>query len=106
MKNLNEYSVALIDSNIPANLDLKDVDILEICESGILDNIPGIGQIISTFKSCMSLRDKLFLKKFIRFLQTYDPTQIPIDKIEVFKKKFQSDKKIPNKNNGRADRIH
>nr|DAP46196.1 MAG TPA: hypothetical protein [Caudoviricetes sp.] len=97
MINLNKFSTALIDSNIPTNLDLANIDIIEVCESGVFDNIPGIGEIISTTRSLMNLRDKLFLKKFIRFLQTYDPTQIPIEKLEVFKKKIQSDKKYRTK---------
>ena len=92
MKNLSNFSTALISGTIPAKLNIKDIDIFEIMESGIFDNIPGIGEIISVGKSIMDIRDKFTFKKFIIFLQSYNKINIDEDKLNTFRNRFQNDK--------------
>lgn len=92
MNNLSNFSTALISGTIPAKLNIKDIDIFEIMESGIFDNIPGIGEIISVGKSIMNIRDKFTFKKFIIFLQSYNKINIDEDKLNTFRNRFQNDK--------------
>lgn len=92
MNNLSNFSTALISGTIPAKVNIKDIDIFEIIESGIFDNIPGIGEIISVGKSIMNIRDKFTLKKFIIFLQSYNKIHIDENKLNIFRSRFQNDK--------------
>lgn len=46
---------------------MNEIDIVEIVDSGILDSIPYLSEIISTYKGVMNLRDKIFTKIYSFF---------------------------------------
>ncbi|ADQ80326.1 hypothetical protein Palpr_2190 [Paludibacter propionicigenes WB4] len=97
MKNLENYGLALTNGKIPNTVNFDELDIFEIIESGIFDGVPGLGEIISTYKGFMDLRDKIFMKKFLRFLQTYNAHTIDEEKLVKFRNKIKSDKKYRTK---------
>ena len=91
MNKFINYSKALTDGIILSSINVYGLDIYEIVDSGIFDNIPGIGVIISTGRSIMSIRDRLFIKKFVKFLQEFNTMSISESEREKFRKKFQED---------------
>lgn len=91
MNKFANYCKALIDGRIPSNVNVCGLDIYEIIDSGIFDNIPGLGVIISTGRSLMSIRDRLFIKKFVKFLQEFNSIPIDDSKRSKFREKFQED---------------
>ena len=72
MDNIENYALVLTSREFPQNLNLDKKDIFEIFDSGVLDSIPYLGDIVSTYKGIISLRDRIFTKKFLRFLQAYN----------------------------------
>ena len=97
MKNLDNYGLALTNGKIPNTVNFDELDIFEIFESGIFDAVPGLGEIISTYKGFMDLRDKIFMKKFLRFLQSYNAQTIDEEKLIKFREKIKSNKNYRTK---------
>jgi len=97
MKNLDSYGLALTNGKIPNTVNFDELDIFEIFESGIFDAVPGLGEIISTYKGFMDLRDKIFMKKFLRFLQSYNAQTIDEEKLIKFREKIKSNKNYRTK---------
>lgn len=97
MDNIENYALVLTSRKFPQNLNLDRKDIFEIFDSGILDNIPYLGDIISTYKGIISLRDRIFTKKFLRFLQAYNNDTVSEDKLTSFRAKIETDKEYRTK---------
>ncbi len=92
MNNLDKYGKALLEGKIPSKINFDIIDINEIIESGLLDIVPGLGEVITIYRGTMSLRDKLFIKKFAKFIQFLRLDILPTDKKLKFKTKFSEDK--------------
>ncbi|MCL2291187.1 MAG: hypothetical protein FWC34_10905 [Bacteroidetes bacterium] len=92
MKNIDNFALSLTNRKSTEQIKLNEVDFVEIIDSGILEGIPHIGKIISTYKGFINLRDKIFIKKFIRFLQDFENQNIDEQKLDDFKNKIQNDK--------------
>ncbi|MGE0772483.1 MAG: hypothetical protein AB7K37_12275 [Cyclobacteriaceae bacterium] len=87
------FSQAITDADIQLNVDLEEADIFELFDSDILDSIPGLKEIRAFYKAYASIRDRLFMKKFLLFLQELRTGTISEEKRADFKAKFDSDKK-------------
>lgn len=92
IKNLDNLGLSLINSKSVDGIELNDIDFIELIDSGILDAIPYLGPVITTLRGTMNLRDKIFTKKFVRFLQDYNNQNIDIDKLDSFQERIQTDK--------------
>lgn len=92
MKNIDNFGLSLFNKNSTKKIKLNEIDIEEIINSGILDSIPYLGDAISSYKGVMNLRDKIFTKKFIRFLQSFENQTISEKEYNDFKDRIVSDK--------------
>lgn len=97
MNNIENYALALTSREFPQNLNLDSKNIFEIFDSGVLDSIPYLGDIVSTYKGIISLRDRIFTKKFLRFLQAYNNDTVSEDKLISFRAKIETDKEYRTK---------
>ncbi len=97
MDNIENYALVLTSREFPQNLNLDKKDIFEIFDSGVLDSIPYLGDIVSTYKGIISLRDRIFTKKFLRFLQAYNNNTVSEDKLTSFREKIETDKEYRTK---------
>ena len=92
MDNIENYGLILANRKFPKSLNLDKKDIFEIFNSDILDSIPYLGDIVSTYKGVISLRDRIFTKKFMRFLQSYTNDDICEEKLTCFRTRIETDK--------------
>lgn len=97
MDNIENYAFVLTSRKFPKNLNLDKKDIFEIFDSEILANIPYLGDIVSTYKGIISLRDRIFTKKFLRFLQAYNNDTVNEYKLTSFRAKIETDKEYRTK---------
>ncbi|MCC9166539.1 hypothetical protein [Pontibacter harenae] len=93
MENIDNFGLSLTNRNQLKRIGLGNMDFIEIFDSGIFDSVPYLGEIITTYKGFMNLRDKIFTKKFIKFLQAFESQDIDETKREEFRNKIQDDKK-------------
>ncbi|HAY3506277.1 hypothetical protein [Elizabethkingia anophelis] len=92
MKNIDNFGLSLTNKDSTKKINLNEIDIVEIVDSGILDSIPYLSEIISTYKGVMNLRDKIFTKKFIRFLQSFENQTISEKEYNDFTNRIVNDK--------------
>lgn len=97
MDNIENYGLILANRKFPKSLNLDKKDIFEIFNSDILDSIPYLGDIVSTYKGVISLRDRIFTKKFMRFLQSYTNDDICEEKLTCFRARIETDKNYRTK---------
>ncbi|WFB66717.1 hypothetical protein [Chryseobacterium sp. WX] len=93
MKNIDNFGLSLTNKDSTKRIKLNEIDIEEIVDSGILDAIPYLGDAISSYKGVMNLRDKIFTKKFIRFLQSFENQTISEKEYNDFVNRITNDKK-------------
>lgn len=93
---INEEDVEISLIRSIATSDLRDVavDLAEIAldsvlEEGLAKDIPVVGTLYKVYKSALTVRDKLLLKKILLFLSTLHT--IPLDQRESFLKDIESD---------------
>lgn len=93
MENIDNFGLSLTNKNSTDKIKLDEIDFEEIVNSGVLDAIPYLSDVISTYKGIMNIRDKIFTKKFIRFLQAFENQTISQKEYDDFKNRITSDKK-------------
>lgn len=92
MENIDDFGFSLTSRNSINKISLIKKDFIEIIKSGVFDAVPYVGNIISTYRGVMNIRDKIFIKKFLFFLQSYESKTIDENKFEEFKSKIINDK--------------
>jgi len=92
MKNIDNFGLSLTNKDSTKKIKLNEIDIEEIVDSGILDAVPYLGDAISSYKGFMNLRDKIFTKKFIRFLQSFENQTISENEYNDFVNRITNDK--------------
>ena len=94
-ENTENLGLALSDSIKSEHLEELGTDILELItdsftDSNVIADIPIVGMFYKAGKSLISIRDKLFLKKILVFLQEHQ--DIPLEKRVLFLSQFETEK--------------
>jgi hypothetical protein len=88
-------SSLISDELINITSELTEVGIDSFFQEGILKDVPIIGTLVSLTKIGANIKDKLFLKKMLRFL--YQLKEISSEKRKIFIEKINNEKKFKTK---------
>lgn len=98
MDNMNkEINYSLIDSFERTEISDLSQDLIEIgfdslLEDGIIKEIPVVKTILASYKTVVTISDKILIKKILLFLKTLN--DLPKDTIEDFVAKLNEDNKF------------
>ena len=82
-KKSNQISEELVETSMDLTIDYAELTLDTIFDGAILEEIPIIKTIVSTYKIGTSIRERHFAKKLAIFLKEFHANEIDIDKLNA-----------------------
>ena len=95
--NSNQISEELVETSMDLAIDYSELALDTIFDGLILEEIPIIKTIVSTYKIGNSIRERHFAKKLAIFLKEFHTKEIDANKLNSFKDKFSTDHKYQSR---------
>lgn len=92
-----KLSSELIEPSIDLAIDYSELALDTIFDEGVLEEIPIIKTIVSTYKIGNSIKERHFAKKIALFLQEFYSNEIDENRLTKFRENFAQDEKYRNK---------
>ncbi len=96
-KKQNKLSTELIEPSIDLAIDYSEIALDTIFDEEILEEIPIIKTIVSTYKIGNSIKERHFTKKIALFFKEFYSCSIEETKLTEFREKFSTDEKYRDK---------
>ncbi|MFW2487573.1 hypothetical protein ACN077_03240 [Clostridium chromiireducens] len=87
----NSFAKELISTSYDTSIDIMEVGLDEIFTDGILRELPVIKTINTAFKVGLSINDRYFAKKLIKFITELKNEQIDDDKLLEFRARMEEE---------------
>lgn len=89
----NEVSEELVETTMDLAVDYSEIALDSIFDDSILEEVPIIKTIVSTYKIGKSIQERHFVKKLTIFLKEFHSGKIDEKKLQDFKQKFSTNNK-------------
>lgn len=97
------FETTLFDSTLSdACADIAEMGIDSLLDDGVCKNIPVVGLLVGIGKTAQNIHDRNLLKQTIKFINTFVPKSISIQKIQKYQKKLQEKPQFAEEELGRV----